>query len=272
MRVTKKLYRCAIFFAVIAIKLFLRSLQERIPRRDNFFVLAFTAQKMTGLDDFFCTRVYRKKKLHAFTKKNAWAMWPICPHVGHRLILSPALKRWGPSRRQGSCSQFAHLWATTDFLPHFEATSDGYAYWTSSGLFSTSGWALFPPLYAVCYIFPLRMCMCMCMCTMGCPAPIFHHESPLYVRLSIRFYIFLPMFAPKTLPPPRSTRGHQHTRRGSRNRSRRGHYMQFWCTYCGSRITRGQLFWLCVGKCCMHVHLEAQLSNPICMRVSGGWP
>ena len=39
--------------------------------------------------------------------------WPL-------LIFSPALKRWGSPRRQGLCSQSAHVWATSDFLPCFE--------------------------------------------------------------------------------------------------------------------------------------------------------
>ena len=34
------------------------------------------------------------------------------PTCGPPLILPPALKRWGPPRRQGLCSHLAHLWAT----------------------------------------------------------------------------------------------------------------------------------------------------------------
>ena len=37
------------------------------------------------------------------------------------LILPPALKRWGPPRRQGLCSHVAHLWATSDSAPRSEA-------------------------------------------------------------------------------------------------------------------------------------------------------
>ena len=41
---------------------------------------------------------------------------------GPPLILSPALKRWGPPpRRQGLCSHPAHWWAISDFVPRFEA-------------------------------------------------------------------------------------------------------------------------------------------------------
>ena len=36
------------------------------------------------------------------------------PTCGPLLILPPALKRWGPPRRQGLCSPLAHLWATSD--------------------------------------------------------------------------------------------------------------------------------------------------------------
>ena len=35
--------------------------------------------------------------------------------------LSRAVKRWGPSRRQGVCSHPAHLWASFDFVPQLEA-------------------------------------------------------------------------------------------------------------------------------------------------------
>ena len=37
------------------------------------------------------------------------------------LILPPAVKRWGPSRRQRLCSHLAHLWATCDSAPRCEA-------------------------------------------------------------------------------------------------------------------------------------------------------
>ena len=43
------------------------------------------------------------------------------PTCGPPPILSPALKRWGPPRRQGLCSHPAHLWATSDSAPGFEA-------------------------------------------------------------------------------------------------------------------------------------------------------
>ena len=76
-------------------------------------------------------------------------MYPLCPLVGHLsfcpvprsgedppgfrgyvatlptcgplLILAPALKRWGPPRRQGICSYLAHLWATAHSAPRSEA-------------------------------------------------------------------------------------------------------------------------------------------------------
>ena len=43
------------------------------------------------------------------------------PTCGPLLILPPALKRWGPPRRQGLCSHLAHLWATSDSAPRSEA-------------------------------------------------------------------------------------------------------------------------------------------------------
>ena len=46
------------------------------------------------------------------------ATLPLC---GPALILPPALKRWGPPRRQVLCSHSANLWATSDFAPHCEA-------------------------------------------------------------------------------------------------------------------------------------------------------
>ena len=42
------------------------------------------------------------------------------PTCGPPLILSPALKCWGPPGWQGLCSHLAHLWATSDFVPCFE--------------------------------------------------------------------------------------------------------------------------------------------------------
>ena len=43
------------------------------------------------------------------------------PTCGPLLILPPALKRWGPPRRQGLCSHLARLWATSDFAPRSKA-------------------------------------------------------------------------------------------------------------------------------------------------------
>ena len=43
------------------------------------------------------------------------------PTCGPSLILPPALKRWGPQRRQGLRSHVAHLWVTYDSTPRFEA-------------------------------------------------------------------------------------------------------------------------------------------------------
>ena len=42
------------------------------------------------------------------------------PTSGPPVILPPALKRWGPSSRQGLCSHLAHLWATSDSATRYE--------------------------------------------------------------------------------------------------------------------------------------------------------
>ena len=65
------------------------------------------------------------------------------PTKGPLLILFPALKRWRPPRRHGLHSQFAHLWATSDFLPHSEV----YGIPRRQGLCSQSAhlWASAPP-------------------------------------------------------------------------------------------------------------------------------
>ena len=43
------------------------------------------------------------------------------PTCGPFLILSPAMKHWGPPRRQGLGSHYAHMWAISDFVPRYEA-------------------------------------------------------------------------------------------------------------------------------------------------------
>ena len=43
------------------------------------------------------------------------------PTCGPLLILCPTLKCWGPLGRQGLCSKCAHLWASANFVPRFEA-------------------------------------------------------------------------------------------------------------------------------------------------------
>ena len=40
---------------------------------------------------------------------------------GPPVILFPALKRWGPPRRRGSCNYLAHLWASSDSAPCSQA-------------------------------------------------------------------------------------------------------------------------------------------------------
>ena len=59
------------------------------------------------------------KPVLKFTTKNPLigrgyvATRPTCVPL---LKLFPALRRWGPSKRQGSCSHQTHLWATSDFV------------------------------------------------------------------------------------------------------------------------------------------------------------
>ena len=59
--------------------------------------------------------------VHATVPPNGRGYLANPPTCGPLLILSPALKRWEPSKRQGLCHQSAHLWAMADFVPRFEA-------------------------------------------------------------------------------------------------------------------------------------------------------
>ena len=62
--------------------------------------------------------VYRNRPLIPPGGKGYVAILPTC---GPPLILLPALKRWGPPKRQGLCSHLAHSWATCDSAPRSEA-------------------------------------------------------------------------------------------------------------------------------------------------------
>ena len=59
--------------------------------------------------------------------KMARVMLPLCPHVGHVTIsdFCPGDECWGPQRRWGRCSHFAHLWARCPFLVFVAALSVG---------------------------------------------------------------------------------------------------------------------------------------------------
>ena len=53
------------------------------------------------------------------------------PTCGPRWILSPALKHRGPPKWQGLCSDWAYMWATSDFVPRLEVSgslADGRVY------------------------------------------------------------------------------------------------------------------------------------------------
>ena len=86
---------------------------SRFPKRKKLHTLTiflYLHLLQKKLSDFTA----KKKKLHDFIEQKSYM------HVAN-LILSTALKRWGPPRRQGSCSHQAHLWATADFFPRSEA-------------------------------------------------------------------------------------------------------------------------------------------------------
>ena len=72
---------------------------------------------------------------------------------------------------------------------------------------------------------------------------------PRYLHLSICFYFFQ-LCLPPRFHPPRRAHGHQRIWRGSRCGNRRGHYMQFWCIYCGLRLRPRPLFWFWACRCC----------------------
>ena len=50
------------------------------------------------------------------------AAWGV-PYASERATSdsTPAVKRWGPLRRQGLCSYIAHLWATSNSAPRSQA-------------------------------------------------------------------------------------------------------------------------------------------------------
>ena len=58
------------------------------------------------------------------------------------MIVPPALKRWGPPRRQGLCSHLAHLWATCDCAPRSEAVGTPPGGWGHVATLPTCG----PPM------------------------------------------------------------------------------------------------------------------------------
>ena len=119
---------------------------------------------------------------------------------------------------------------------------------------------------------PCIVCCMLCfVCAYGVPGCVFVMTAPRYLHLSIRFYFFQPCLPPR-LHPSRRPHGHQRLWRGCKCGNRRGHYMQFWRTYCGLRFHPRPLLWFQACKCCMYVRSKAQLSNPMCTNASWGWP
>ena len=85
-----------------------------------FCTRIYRKKRLHNTTIFFCTRVYRKKKYTQLLHKKLHELHA-CSQSGPVLILYPALKRWGARRRHGLCSQSAHLWASSDFVPRSEA-------------------------------------------------------------------------------------------------------------------------------------------------------
>ena len=105
-----------------------------ITRRDNFFLCTtYRKEQLHNMTIFLYTHLPQKNIFTIFTTEKIFSNFTRikeCMHVatgptyGPLLILSPALKGFGPPpppRRQGLCHQWAHLWPTSDFVPRSEA-------------------------------------------------------------------------------------------------------------------------------------------------------
>ena len=109
-----------------------------------------------------------------------------------------------------------------------------------------------------------------CLCIWGAWLCFCHDSSQVFAPF--HSFLFFQPCLPRRLHPSRRSHRHQCIPRGSGYGNRRGHYMQFWCTYCGLRFHPRPLFCFRACKCCMYVRSGAQQSNPMCTNASGGWP
>ena len=50
------------------------------------------------------------------TPELAVIRYPLCPHVRH-FCFCPRAEHWGPPKRQGLGSHYAHMWAISAFVP-----------------------------------------------------------------------------------------------------------------------------------------------------------
>ena len=114
-----------------------------------------------------------------------------------------------------------------------------------------------------------------CLCTWGARLCFCHDwSSRVFAPFDSFLFFFQPCSPPRLHPPKRPQTSTYMEEYGNR----RGHYMQFWCTYRGLRLHPRPLFWFRACKCCMYVRLEAQLSNTMFTNASGGvaptffWP
>ena len=92
-----------------------------ITQHDNFFYTIYRKKKLHDMTIFLYTHLRQRKEISSFTENKKCVHVATGPTYGPLLILSPALKHWGPPRQQGLCSHPAHLWATSDFVSGSEA-------------------------------------------------------------------------------------------------------------------------------------------------------
>ena len=105
--------------------------KKTITQHHNFLYATYRKRRNQTTWLFFLLTIYRNNKLHVFTAKEKFFNFvknEKCMQVATRpiygpiVILSPALKHWGPPRRYGLCSHGAHLWSTSVFVPCCEVS------------------------------------------------------------------------------------------------------------------------------------------------------